>query len=50
MATAKAHWGKPIWVPSGGAELPVTNIAAALALMLTGHSASGCRARSWPWR
>ncbi len=36
MATAKAHWGKPIWVPSGGAELPVTNIAAALALMLTG--------------
>ncbi len=34
IATAKAHWGKPIW--AGGAELPVTNIAAALALMLTG--------------
>ncbi|MDQ6908647.1 MAG: DoxX family protein [Chloroflexota bacterium] len=36
MATAKAHWGKPIWATAGGAELPVTNIAAALALMLTG--------------
>ncbi len=24
MATAKAHWGKPIWVSEGGAELPVT--------------------------
>src|SRR5437660_9554435 len=36
MAIAKAHWGKPIWVSQGGAELPVTNIAAALALTLTG--------------
>ena len=36
MATAKVHWGKPIWVTSGGAELPVTNIAAALALGLAG--------------
>jgi putative oxidoreductase len=36
MATAKAHWGKPIWVSQGGAELPVTNMAAALALTLTG--------------
>jgi putative oxidoreductase len=36
MATAKAHWGKPIWVTSGGAELPVTNIAVALALALAG--------------
>ena len=36
MATAKAHWGKPIWVTQGGAELPVTNMAAALALTLTG--------------
>lgn len=49
MATAKAHWGKAIWVTSGGAELPVTNIAAALALMLTGpgkyslHRAFGIR-------
>lgn len=36
MATAKAHWGKPIWASQGGAELPVTNIGAALALTLTG--------------
>lgn len=36
MATAKAHWGKPIWVTSGGAELPVINMAAALALIFTG--------------
>ena len=36
MATAKVHWGKPIWVTSGGAELPVTNIAAALAVGLAG--------------
>jgi uncharacterized membrane protein YphA (DoxX/SURF4 family) len=27
MATAKAHWRKPIWVTEGGAELPVTNTA-----------------------
>lgn len=36
MATTKAHWGKPIWVSSGGAELPVTNMAAAVVLMLNG--------------
>src|SRR5579872_1562650 len=36
MATATAHRGKPIWVTAGGAELPVTNMAAALALILTG--------------
>jgi putative oxidoreductase len=36
MATAKAHWGKPIWASQGGAELPVINIATALALTLTG--------------
>jgi putative oxidoreductase len=36
MATAKAHWGKPIWVTKGGAELPVTNIAVATALILSG--------------
>src|SRR5689334_3375639 len=23
MATAKVHWGKPIWATAGGAELPV---------------------------
>ncbi|MFL5733781.1 MAG: DoxX family protein [Chloroflexia bacterium] len=36
MAIGKAHWGKPIWVTSGGAELPVINIAVALALGLSG--------------
>lgn len=36
MAVAKAHWGKPIWVTEGGAELPVTNMAVALALLLNG--------------
>ncbi|HJP71548.1 MAG TPA: DoxX family protein [Candidatus Limnocylindria bacterium] len=36
MATTKAHWGKPIWVTSGGAELPVTNMAIAAALMIVG--------------
>jgi putative oxidoreductase len=36
MATLKAHRGKPIWATSGGAELPVTNIAIALAVALAG--------------
>src|SRR5947209_17053717 len=36
MATAKAHWGKPIWASKGGAELPVINMGTALALTLTG--------------
>jgi putative oxidoreductase len=36
MATAKVHWGKPIWVTSGGAELTVTNMAIALVLALAG--------------
>jgi putative oxidoreductase len=36
MATTKAHAGKPIWVTSGGAELPVTNMAIAGALTLAG--------------
>ncbi len=36
MAITKAHAGKPIWVTEGGAELPVTNLAVAAALMLTG--------------
>jgi putative oxidoreductase len=34
MATTKAHWGKPIWVTEGGAELPLLNIAIATALMI----------------
>jgi putative oxidoreductase len=36
MATRKAHWGKPIWVTEGGAELPVLNITASTALILNG--------------
>src|SRR3981081_2158840 len=36
VAWGRAHWGKPIWVTSGGAELPLTNIAIAIALMLSG--------------
>ncbi len=51
MATTKAHSVKPIWVTEGGAELPVTNMAIATALMLNGpgkyslDSALGIR---WP--
>ncbi|MDP8901885.1 MAG: DoxX family protein [Actinomycetota bacterium] len=53
MATTKAHWGKPIWVTEGGAELPVTNIAAATALIVGGPGkysldrAFGLRLPSW---
>jgi putative oxidoreductase len=36
MAARVGHAGKPIWVTEGGAELPVTNIAVALALSLVG--------------
>lgn len=36
MATAKAHWGKPIWTSKGGAELAVTYGAIALGVGLTG--------------
>lgn len=36
MATTKVHWGKPIWVTTGGAELPITNMAIATALSLAG--------------
>lgn len=36
VAIRKAHWGKPIWVTEGGAELPLTNISIAIALSLVG--------------
>ena len=36
MAARTAHRGKPIWSTAGGAELPVINISAALALALAG--------------
>lgn len=34
VAIRKAHWGKPVWVAEGGAELPITNIAIGVALAL----------------
>ena len=33
-ATTMAHWGKPIWLTEGGAELPVLNLAFSMALMI----------------
>jgi putative oxidoreductase len=36
MATVKVHWGKPIWVSTGGAELPVVDMATAATLIFTG--------------
>jgi putative oxidoreductase len=53
MATATAHRDKPIWVTEGGAELPVTNIAASTALILNGPGrysldrALGIRLPAW---
>lgn len=36
MAVSKVHLDKPIWVTEGGGELPVTNMAVAAALALSG--------------
>jgi putative oxidoreductase len=36
VAWRKQHWGKPIWVNQGGAELPLTNLTIAAALILAG--------------
>ncbi|HST03376.1 MAG TPA: DoxX family protein [Chloroflexia bacterium] len=36
MATAKVHWGKPIWNSSGGPELPIINMSAVLASAMLG--------------
>lgn len=53
MAWATAHRGQPIWATEGGAELPLTNIAAATAIMLNGPSkysfdrALGIRLPGW---
>src|ERR687890_415067 len=53
MATRKAHWGKPIWVTEGGAELPVLNIAISTALMIREPDRSsldrvlGIRLQAW---
>lgn len=53
MATTKAHWGRPIWAQEGGAELPVTNLAASTAILLNGPGkysldrALGIRLPAW---
>jgi len=36
MAWGTAHRGKPIWVTAGGGELPATNLAVCLALIMAG--------------
>ena len=36
MAIVTVHWGKGLWNTNGGSELPLTNLAAALSLALTG--------------
>jgi putative oxidoreductase len=36
MATAKAHWGRPIWVTDGGAELPAVYSTTAAVVALAG--------------
>jgi putative oxidoreductase len=36
MATAKVHWGKPVWATSGGAELPLIYSAIALGVGIAG--------------
>lgn len=38
MATAigRAHWGRPIWVTSGGGEFPLTNFVVAVGIGLAG--------------
>ena len=39
IATIDVHGGKPVWATEGGAELPITNMAAATALALAGPGA-----------
>lgn len=36
VAWGRAHWGKPIWVTSGGGELPLTNLSIGLSLIAMG--------------
>ncbi|MCA1596148.1 MAG: DoxX family protein [Chloroflexi bacterium] len=53
MAATTAHWGKPIWATSGGAELAVTNLGVAAALGIAGpgryslDEALGIRLPGW---
>jgi putative oxidoreductase len=39
IASLDVHAGKPVWATEGGAELPITNMSAALALALAGPGA-----------
>jgi hypothetical protein len=39
IATLDVHSGHPIWAADGGAELPITNMAAALASAMAGPGA-----------
>ncbi|MDQ3911661.1 MAG: DoxX family protein [Actinomycetota bacterium] len=54
IATKKAHPGNPMRLTEGGAELPVTNVAAATALILSGPGqylldrALGIKLPAWP--
>jgi hypothetical protein len=36
VATRRVHWKTPLWASEGGAELPLTNMAAATAIALIG--------------
>jgi putative oxidoreductase len=36
VAIRRAHWGKPIWNMQGGAEFPLTNMAVATSLAMSG--------------
>lgn len=36
VASRRVHWKLPLWAGQGGAELPMTNIAAALAIAMAG--------------
>lgn len=49
-AAMKVHWGKPVWVTAGGAELPLTNMAAlgAIALAGPGNNVDGSHLRRAP--
>jgi putative oxidoreductase len=53
VAIRRVHWNKPIWNMQGGAEFPLTNMAAALTLALTGpgrysvDNAQGIRLPRW---
>ena len=53
VAIRRAHWNKPIWATSGGAELPLTNLAAVSVLAATGpgryslDSALGLKLPRW---